>query len=186
MSNRIASLLLTAATSLCSCVTEDTPDNIGLSAGDPLPQFSVTLNDGSTISPSSLRGNVAVIEFFNTGCRDCRDALPTLQRLYDWSLTLNDVTVTAIARDEDEASIAGYWLDNGLTVPFSPQNGRDVYNLFATAGIPRIYVIDRQGIISSSFGPENPPSFQTLKDVVERIRRASREPAISDYPISTR
>ena len=45
----------------------------------------------------------------------------------------------AISREEDEASVAAFWADNGLQMPYSAQTDRSIYNLFATSIIPRIY-----------------------------------------------
>lgn len=163
----LSSVLLSALLLLPSCVTESEPDNVGVSIGDRLPEFSVTLSDGTTVSDASLKGEVSVIEFFNTSCRDCQGSLPVLQQLYDRCLTSDDIYVFAIARDEGLSSVAGYWHDNGLSVPFSPQPDRHIYNLFASSGIPRIFIADKTGMITAAFAPEDEPSLDTLISAVE-------------------
>lgn len=162
-----SSLFLCVLIILASCVTENEPDNTGISVGDKLPHFSVTLDDGTVVSDASLKGKVAVIEFFNTSCQDCRRNFPVMQQLYERSRETDDVYVFAIARDEDLSSVAGYWHDNALTIPFSPQPDRQVYNLFATVGIPRIFIADKTGIVTAAFAPEDEPSLQTLVEAVE-------------------
>lgn len=163
----LSSVILSVLIFLTSCVTENEPDNVGLSAGDPLPRFSVTLDDGTVVSDASLKGKVAVIEFFNTSCQDCRRSFPVMQQLYERCRETDDVYVFAIARDEDLSSVAGYWHDNSLTLPFSPQPDRQVYNLFATVGIPRIFIADKAGIVTAAFAPEDEPSLQTLVEAVD-------------------
>ena len=51
--------------------------------GDLLPDFSVTMNDGSVVTGDSLRKSVAVVLFFHTTCPDCQQLLPQIQPLYD-------------------------------------------------------------------------------------------------------
>lgn len=156
---------------LFGCINEDNPVNNGISVGESLPNFSVTLESGSVISTESLRGKVAVIEFFNTGCGDCRRSFPIIQQLSDHFADDPDVMIFAIAREENYNEISSYWTANSLTIPFSPQPDRSVYNLFASVGIPRIYISDAEGVIIAAYGPEDDYSLQTLINI---IRTASR------------
>ncbi len=58
-----------------------------------------------------------------------------------------DFRMLAISREENEESVAAYWAANGLLIPYSPQEDRRIYNLFATSIIPRIYFC-RDGIVT--------------------------------------
>lgn len=152
---------------LSSCVTEEQPDNEGVTPGDKLPTFSVVLNDGSEITTASLRGKRVLIEFFNTTCPDCRESLPLINQLYESLKDREDVVIFAIARDERESSIALFWEENNLMLPYSPQPDRKVYELFATVGIPRIFIADREGIITSVFGPDDHPTISQLTTLLK-------------------
>ncbi len=130
---------------MCGCVTEE-DDAWSLSAGDNLPDFSVVMADGDTVTSASLAGSVSVITFFNTGCEDCQRELPELQR----AMEINpNVTFICIAREEEHESIERFWSDNKLTLRYSPQPDRKVYSLFASAGIPRSYVVSPDLVITS-------------------------------------
>lgn len=160
---RVCFLLTLAAT---ACVTDDDPVNNGVAVGDTLPQFSVALNDGTILSSASLHGKTSVIEFFNTGCPDCRESLPILQEVWLRYEGNPAVVVAAIAREETRTDIENYWRQENLTIPFSSQGDRTVYNLFATVGIPRIYVANSEGIIVKAYGPED---YSSLPDDLEEI-----------------
>ncbi|MDE6009476.1 MAG: TlpA family protein disulfide reductase [Muribaculaceae bacterium] len=149
-----------------SCVTEDEPENIGITPGEPLPVFTVSMSDGEIISSSDLKGKVAVIEFFNTGCKDCRQSLPQFQLLYEEYKGNPEVCILAIAREESEESIIKYWEENELTIPFSPQPDRTVYNLFATVGIPRIFIFDKSGILRYAYGDADRPTASILSAAI--------------------
>ena len=167
MRSTLSSVILSSLLFLSSCVTENEPDNTGVAVGDRLPEFTVSLSDGTTVTRASLTGKVAVIEFFNTSCPDCQDSFDVMQRLYDLSKDSDDIIVFAISRDEDLSSVAGYWHSHNLSIPFSPQPDRRIYNLFASTGIPRIYIADKAGIITAAYSPEDEPTLQELISAVE-------------------
>lgn len=163
---------LTAAVCLCmtaavsSCVNDDVPENRGLKAGDTLPAFSVTTDAGDIVSSESLQGKAAAIEFFNTSCPDCRRSLPVLQELYSRFADNPDVCVIAIAREESRQDIERYWKEHSFSVPFSPQSDRTVYNLFATTGIPRLFIVSPSGEIVMDFGPDDNPDADSLEAAI--------------------
>ncbi len=145
----IALLLLTA------CVGDDEPQGATLKAGDMVPSLSVMLNDGTVFDNSSMAGKTAVIVFFNTSCSDCRRELPAVQRFWEENADNDDLVLACIAREESDESISQYWNEQGFTMPYSAQTTRRVYNLFATVGIPRVYVADPRGLIIHSYGPDD-------------------------------
>lgn len=155
---------------LQSCVNDPEPKGADLSVGDTLPQFSVELFDGSIVSRNSLAGKTSVIVFFNTACPDCQKELPVIQKLWESYGTDPDFKLIAIAREEDSESIAEYWELNHFTIPWSPQDTRSVYNLFATSGIPRIYISDKQEIIRYIFDDKDMPLLETLMEAINHIK----------------
>lgn len=155
--------LLLAST---GCVEEDQPANIGIEGGDRLPSFSITMENGEIVTDRTLHGKVGVIEFFNTGCSDCRRMFPVMQELYDEFRDNGDVEIVAIAREENKESIAAYWEEHDLTIPYSPQPDRTVYNLFATVGIPRIYISDTSGTVRYVLTDTDEPDIAVLRSYV--------------------
>lgn len=116
---------------------------------DKLPEFAVILNDGTTLSTSSLTGKPSVVIFFRTTCPDCQKELPIIQTLYE--TYTSDVNFICISRAEGNDSVSTYWKEHGLTLPYSSQEDRTVYNLFATQTIPRVYVADASLTVRSVF-----------------------------------
>ena len=67
----LLSFLLPALT-MASCIDDDDAaagDSVGI--GSPLPNFTVTLSDGSTVLSAVLQGVPSVMVFFYTRCGDC-------------------------------------------------------------------------------------------------------------------
>ena len=157
-----------------SCIKDRMPRGTDISAGDPIPEFTVTMSDGSEISFSDLYGSVSCIVFFHTGCPDCQKALPSIQRLYNTyaippESTDSGVKFLCISREEDGASVAGYWEENGFTLPYSAQEDRTIYNLFATFTVPRIYLSDREGIIRAIYTDNPVPEYEELEQDVRAL-----------------
>ena len=50
--------------------------------GQPAPDFTATAFDGSTVTLSSLRGKVVLINFFASRCTSCAHELPAIQAEY--------------------------------------------------------------------------------------------------------
>ena len=183
---RLAPVLV--AVCLTSCIKDRIPQGADLEAGDRLPEFSVTMDDGSTISTADMLGGISCIVFFHTGCPDCQKTLPLVQELYDRygvtgqisgnatngktdndmssEMAQNPVRFLCISREEGAEPIAGYWAANGYTLPYSPQEGREIYNLFATFAVPRIYISDRDGIIRSIFTDNPVPTLEELEAAI--------------------
>ena len=166
-------LICMAAGVVASCVKDDDPSGESLvGRGDRLPSFTVTMADGSILTSlppeeapvgsQSIIGKRVLIELFNTDCPDCRESLPVINDVY---LSVKDdpeIVVMAIARNEADSKLRPYWEENLLSLPYSPQDDRAVYDKFATSGIPRIYIADTSGIVTALFGPDDSPSASTL------------------------
>ena len=136
---------------LCAgCITEKEEPVWSLKVGDKLPEFTVTLNNGETLTTQSLRGKESILIFFTTTCSDCRRMLPEYQRWYEELQSQNKpINFFCISREEGAASVEEYWRANGFTMPFSAQSNRTVYNLFASSGVPRVYIANSDLTITS-------------------------------------
>ena len=137
------------ALSACVSGADEQRTADGLGVGDPLPAFSVTLNDGRVVADTTLAGTPTLIAFFHTECPDCQRELPVLQQLYEQYG--QRVDFVCIGREETDTAVAAYWQKNSLTMPWSAQKDRKVYNLFAQTYIPRIYLADKIGLIQAMF-----------------------------------
>lgn len=146
-----------------SCIQDKEPQGVTLEVGDSLPTFSVMLSNGQKVSNSTLEGKTGVIVFFNTLCTDCQQELPVIQKIWEEYKDDDMVIIAPIARKESEESIMDYWGKNNLTMPYSPQETTDIYNLFAPNVIPRIYISNPKGIITFTSGDTDMPSVETLR-----------------------
>ena len=151
---------------LSSCIKEE--QGVELVVGDRLPDFEVVMNDGSVVDDDILSEGVSVVMFFHTSCPDCQQALPRMQQIYDEYIS-KGVYFAFISREEGVVDIESYFKEKGLKLPYSAQNDRKVYEMFAQSRIPRIYICEKGGIIRYIFTDDPVPSYDQLKSSIEDI-----------------
>lgn len=154
---------------ITGCIREDIKTG-DVKVGDTLPVFEVVMNDGTVVTDSSLKGNVSVVMFFHTSCPDCQQALPVVQAIYDEYLA-KGVKFAVISRECPKDEIIPFWEEKGLNLPYSAQNDRTVYNLFASSRIPRIYISDENGTVRYIFTDDPVPSCSDLKSSLDALIR---------------
>ena len=189
-------LQVVAVVMLTACQMDD-DDNLGsgrvtkVKVGDEVPEFVVTATDGRTFSPSSLRGGVYVLNFFDTGCPDCQKEFPVLQQIYD--KYGDSVAVINIPRSQAVSEISQYWSLKSLTMPFYTPRDKDLYYRFADSGIPLTYIVDGKGVVHAVFTDSPLTDFNTFDTVLSQLlqREAERKDMVSlalqlNLPATTR
>ena len=151
---------------LSSCIKEK-QNGADLGVGDRIPDFSVIMNDGTQITGASLREGVSVIVFFTTQCPDCREVLPHIQQLYV-EYAPKDIRFALISREDTQSNISAFWEKNRFTMPYSAQKDRAIYELFAHARVPRVYLA-QDGIIKSLFTDLPVPDYDILSESLNKI-----------------
>lgn len=168
ISGAIPFLWLIAVAILTSCIIDKGEKGAAdLKPGDTAPAFSVRMDNGRTITDETLRGTPSVIVFFHTGCGDCRNELPVLQRFYnEYGKTVN---VLCISRAESADDVSFYWTTNGLTLPYSAQDDAEIYYRFAKSVIPRVYIVDRDLVIRQVFTDDPIATYGELVEAVSTL-----------------
>ena len=138
-----------------------------LAVGDRIPDFSIIMSDGSYVTGEHLRQGVSCIVFFTTECPDCRKTLPHIQRVYD-EFSGKEVRFALISRQEGAESIQTYWLKQGFTMPYSAQEDREIYEMFAKTRVPRVYIC-KNGLIKAIFTDAPNPEYEDMKTVLENL-----------------
>ncbi|MDL2266089.1 hypothetical protein LJC43_06895, partial [Parabacteroides sp. OttesenSCG-928-G21] len=82
----------------------------------------------------------------------------------------------AIARAQDIETIDDYWKEEHLTIPTFLDPEREVYSLFAKSTIPRLYIINEEGIVEWM-------AIEEVPETVEKIVGLLKGARVSDFPI---
>ena len=131
------------ALALAATVRADT-----VRVGDQAPAFSLTSRDGGTVASSELRGKIVCLDFWATWCATCKAALPALDALARRP-GFEDVRFLAVNVDRD-GELADKWLAQnlpGAKVTVLRDDGGSLLARFGAAGMPALYVIDREGVV---------------------------------------
>lgn len=157
--NIIVSILALVFTGCGGHVIEDLPsyeESSLVKEGDKAPLFSATLLDGTVVSLADYQGEYVMLILFSHTCPDCKTLLDDLHSgdLFADYLTWSDdmaMTVLAVGRDATTTQLQEYCSKNGYTVDMIADNNRAIFNLYATTYVPRVYIIDPQGVIEKMY-----------------------------------
>ncbi len=135
----------------CSSMHSDDDDVVDyVNVGDKVPSFSVDVTDGEkkyVFSTSQLTGETLIV-FFHTKCSDCVRELPLLNDYYLQHREDKGFQMIAISREEGQESVAAFWKEYNLQMPYSAQEDRRIYSLFASSIIPRAYYCNAKGVVT--------------------------------------
>ena len=140
----------------CSSDNEEPQEYISyIAVGDQTPQFQVTHVDGTLLRSSELSGKRVMIVFFIVSCPHCRSLMPVIEEVWLTVKESGNVAIIPVGRGERAASVVTYWESEGFTMPAYADTDRLMYDKFAEAGVPRIYMMDENGtVIWSALGEE--------------------------------
>ena len=123
--------------------------------GEPATEYVAATLDGDSVSLSSLRGQVVLLNMWATWCAPCRQETPYLESLFEKHQS-EGLRVVGVSLDTGDAAdqVAAFVKEYGVTytVLHDPQmRGMDLYQLM---GLPASFLIDREGVLRwMHYGP---------------------------------
>jgi len=118
------------------------------------------------------KGKVVVVNFWATWCGPCVQEFPDLVKLYN-NNKAKGMELLTVSADEssDSAKVKAFLGKNGLAKGFQNKSSADIEGFLkyleptlpadASVGIPRTYVIDRNGkVVKSMVGGQTYSAFQ--------------------------
>ncbi|QBG34372.1 redoxin domain-containing protein [Litorilituus sediminis] len=144
----IIAFILTIALTACQLNGDMTKTQyqVFVNQGDSLPLTKIQTIDGDTINLQNQNKRKLIV-LFATWCSDSNRLLRALNTS-DFVVD-NDIEVVAIAREEDAETVA-LWRDiNEINVPLAIDPNREIYQRFASAGIPRLIMVTKDNRIAS-------------------------------------
>jgi peroxiredoxin len=115
-------------------------------ANHPAPDFTLPALDGQQVTLSQLRGQVVLVNIWATWCPPCRSEMPAIQASYD-RYREQGFTVLAVNQQEDAATVAAYFRENGLAFPALLDRKASVAASYQARVLPSSFFIDRNGTV---------------------------------------
>jgi thiol-disulfide isomerase/thioredoxin len=116
---------------------------------EPLPDFEHDWMDGGRFSSESLKGKVAVINFWGVWCGPCVREAPEIQEFAEKYRDHPDVVFITVANDMNPETTRDFMVENGYDFPVIFDEGlARMANIFAW---PTTLFVDRDGRIVFSY-----------------------------------
>lgn len=139
--------------------------------GEQVPDFEMTLADGSKTSMAELRGKVIVLQFTASWCVVCRKEMPHIEQEIWQAHQDKGIVVIGVDRDEPLEVVQKFAEQMEISYPLALDPNADIFGLFASkkAGVTRNVVVDKKGKIAFLTRLYNEQEFGEMKTVIEGI-----------------
>lgn len=142
----------------------------------PAPTFALPDLRGSVVRLADLRGKVVLLYFWATWCPDCREELPSVNRLYT-DLRSRGLEVLLINFQEDPELVTRTVRDRGYAaVVLIDRSGEVTGKEYGVWGPPTAYFVDRRGQLVGRVAGTRDWSGPAARTFVEALLDAGAEP----------
>ena len=156
----------------------------GVQAGDPVPDFELSLVNGETFKLSDYKGKIVIVDLWATWCPPCVASMPYLQQLADEYA--DQVVVLGVNCGDKAATVASFVEKNKYTFPIAIDEDLNIlYNYFPSDGIPYTVFIDAEGNLAYTHLGGGDAAYDELKGIIDTMiaeASATAAPTASTVP----
>ena len=160
--------------------------------GSLAPEFDLERLDeshpsGRTLTLSSLRGRVVLVNFWATWCEPCESEMPAMERLYEM-LPRDAFELVAVSIDDARDVVETFQQEYALSFPIVLDLDQSVYRNYQTMGVPETLLIDPEGrIVERYVGPRVWDSAEYVSRIGKLVSaRAAGNPGGTPTPQAPR
>lgn len=141
--------------------------------GETAPDFTLSTIDGKKITLSEFKGKkVVVLDFWASWCGPCRMAMPVIQEVSK-ELSDKDVVFFAVNQGEDKETILNFINKFNIQIPVLMDKNLIAGTKYRVESIPRLVIIDKNGIVKSGHFGYSPNLKTELKSEILKILSSS-------------
>ena len=145
-------MLKKIAVILCAlCLLSSIPGIVcaGSIQGQAMPDFTVELTDGTTVTLSELlkTTEVVVLNLFATWCGPCQGEFPEMEAVYRQYQDKMEIVAASAYEGDDMETLRSFKEEMGVTFPMGLA-GADITGNIDIPGYPTSLIIDRNGQVA--------------------------------------
>ena len=136
-----------------------------------VPDFKFLDRDGKPITPQSLAGKIAVLDFWASWCGPCKQSLPNLEKVYQQYKDNPKVVFYAVSVDEpkvENRELVKVFDDLKVKVPILRDTEHTAGGLKFT-GIPTTFILGPDGVVQDCEQGGNPKLADLLPEKLKKL-----------------
>jgi len=157
--------------SLSAVAQKQTDRGYHVKIGDKVPNISLHLTDGTTVTLNQLRGKVVVLQFTASWCSVCRKEMPHLEREIWQPNKDKNFMLIGVDFDEPLAKVLAFKKEMKVSYPFALDPKAAIFQQFAnkTSGVTRNVVINQNGTIAFLTRLYDRAEFEKMKANIQKL-----------------
>jgi len=126
-----------------------------IGVGDTAPDFTITADNGRTISAAKFGGRLLVLNFWATWCAPCVEEVPSLNQ-FSKRMAGSGVVVLGVSVDKDPKAYRDFLTHANVSFLTARDPGAKISGDYGTFKYPESYIIDSSGkVVQKIIGQEN-------------------------------
>ena len=135
-------------------------------AGDTAPDFSITADNGRTVSLSNFGGKLLILNYWASWCEPCAEETPSLSKFTE-DYASKGVVVLGVSVDKDPQAYQRFL--RKYTPTFLTARELKTHEDFGTYMYPETYIINAQGRVLLKIAEPADWTSPTVTQIIDKL-----------------
>ncbi len=144
------------------------PEGPKAAISKPAPPFKLTTIDGKEVTNETLKGSVAVLDFFAPNCGFCKKQIPRLETIRaeyaEKPVRFINVSQKMGAKEFTQEEVVNLMKEMGFRGELALNHTNELGQMFQASGFPTMVILDKEGKVAVT-------NVGNLGDLEERMKK---------------